>query len=122
MTVGRKKGEPETYFCRRCNCEVFDRQSKGFTPLWYCGKCKLEVQKEKNHNKYRKLHPKPTWKYEKILSRLKTRPATEPELLRLTKIKNKVALKTTITQLREKGHNIQVVHFIPCHYILVKTK
>jgi len=120
--VGRKRqNQPDILICRRCNCEINDRRPLGFSPIWYCGKCKRIIEIEHNSKQYRKNHPKKVTKKELILKILRKKPATTSELIRITKTKNMATLKQFITQLRANGYNIQVKHYMPSHYVLVKT-
>lgn len=118
--TGRPKLELITDVCKRCNNPITDRKRLGFRILSYCNKCKIEKRLEYLRKHYRDTHPKKITKRNKLLSLLEQRPRIEPELLRLTKIKNTIALKTTITRLRIEGHNVVAIHFMPSHYVLVK--
>ena len=121
--VGRKRqNQPEIDICQICHKEITDRIRLGFGKMWYCKKCKLEIRREKNNKKYRKYHPKKTWKRDIIIKRLKKQPATEKELIKLSKCKTPNALRATLSILRRQGYNIQPIHFMHSHYVLVSSK
>jgi len=118
----KKRVEPDIDICQRCNKEIIDRQRLGFSKLKYCSICGRDVINERIRNRYRDTHPKKPLKKEIIIKRLKKSPATEPELIKLSKSKNSVALRASIVKLRTEGYIIQAVHFMPSHYVLVNPK
>jgi len=122
MVARKKRIQPDTYICKRCHTEITDRSPKRFSIIELCLKCVREKEKIKCHTIYRRHHPKKPLKREIIIKRLQKSPATEPELIKLSKSKNSVALRALITKLRTKGYIIQAVHFMPCHYVLVNPK
>jgi len=121
--VGRKRqNQPDIDICKRCGKEIIDRNRLGFGELWYCKPCQREIVRQKNHKIYRKYHPKKLSKRDIIIKRLKKQPATEKELIKLSKCKTPNALRATISILRSKGYSIQPIHFMGSHYVLTETK
>ncbi|KKL88808.1 hypothetical protein LCGC14_1921030 [marine sediment metagenome] len=118
----KKRVQPDIDICERCDNEIIDRKRLGFSKLKYCGKCARDVINERIRNRYRDTHPKKPLKKEIIIKRLTKSPATEPELVKLSKSKNSVALRASIAKLRNEGYIIQAIHFMPSHYVLVNSK
>ena len=113
----------ENDICQRCFNEITDRRRKGHAPLLYCNKCLKHKNRAKQiHDWYRKTHPVPTFKWQKILKALKKKPRTEKELMRITKIKSSGRLRAHLSHIRKKGFEIQPIHIVDCHYILVSKK
>ena len=70
-----------------------------------CDVCKKKVRKAYLNKLYRRTHPKPYWKEDKILDALCEGKKTMEELCGLSKSNNN-AVRTTISGLRKKDHNI----------------
>ena len=120
---GRKVGiEPLTFICERCHKPITDREQNGNNPLHYCQHCKIEIQREVNHKKYRRHHRRKITKQELLINRLSQSPATTTELLKVANIKKRKTLKANIHILRKKGYNIESKHLMPSHYVLETRK
>ncbi len=118
----KKQIQPEIDICQRCHKEITDRQRLGFVPIRYCVKCRRDIHNEYLCKRYKERHPKKATKQELIIKKLKKKPSTIKELMVVSKIKKKNTLRVLICQLRERGYNIQAIHFMPSHYVLVNPK
>ena len=114
-----KTYEEENDICQKCFCEITDRRKKKFSILKICTGCRRKNRKEQLQRWWRKSHPEPNYKHQKIIELLQQKPSTTQELMGTANIKNKTTLRSTIHNLREKGYHIQSTSCLVSHYVLV---
>lgn len=90
--------------CQDCGLG-FPVSSKARWLVKRCGDCKKLKRKKYLHENYRRTHPKPYWKEQKILDALCEGKKTMEELAGISK-SNKNAVRVTISNLRKKNHKI----------------
>ncbi len=104
--------------CRRCHTPITDRTAKRDNIIWYCLKCKKKQIKESRAKSHRRVHPKPTFKVDIIISTLQKKPTTIDDLKKITGIKTEATLKTMISFLRNKGYKITSHRISQSFYVM----
>ena len=91
--------------CSLCNV-LMTLHTRNAKQKKYCIECRVYVTKRRLHRGYRKLHAKPIFKHEKLITLLSRRDCTIEELLGVTKLTHG-SFRATLTKLRKLGYVIQ---------------